>query len=142
MLASRLHHPEDGAALLSHADSTVGKMGLQSARHFCLRQRHVADSGVVATGCKQDATNSRGHAGQEYCLSCTIIESQPVATELQLDYISPARWYERQSIVLDDKKPALIRSRYAPAVPSRVSETRTSSSCARESVLRHVRPLP
>ena len=34
VLAGSLHHAEDGASLLRHANSALGEVRLQSARHF------------------------------------------------------------------------------------------------------------
>jgi hypothetical protein len=36
MFSGGLHHPQNGATLLGHADSAVGKVGLQAAWHFSL----------------------------------------------------------------------------------------------------------
>jgi hypothetical protein len=37
VFAGGFHHTQNGPPLLGHADSTLGKMGLQSARYFGLR---------------------------------------------------------------------------------------------------------
>jgi hypothetical protein len=37
VFAGSFHHTQNGTPLLSHADSTLGEMGLQSARYFGLR---------------------------------------------------------------------------------------------------------
>jgi len=83
MLAGRFHHAEDSAALLGHPDSAFGKLSLQAARHFGLRQWHKQEF-QVASSRNQCATISSSAAGQESNPSGTIRESHPVATELQL----------------------------------------------------------
>jgi hypothetical protein len=37
MFGGRLHHAQNGSALLGHADSALGEVRLKAARNFCLR---------------------------------------------------------------------------------------------------------
>jgi len=50
VLIGGLNDAQDGAALFGHADTALGEVGLQAARHFGLRKRHSTSPSLVATG--------------------------------------------------------------------------------------------
>src|SRR5262249_28059063 len=58
MFAGSFHHAENGSALLGHADTALGTVGLEPARHFGLGQRHWGILQAVATGRNQSATET------------------------------------------------------------------------------------
>ncbi len=64
VLRGGLHHAQDGAALLGHADTASSEMSLQAARHLCFWEWHKSDSSTVATGRNRAATNSCAESGQ------------------------------------------------------------------------------
>jgi len=84
MLARRLHHAQDGAPLLGHANSAFREMGLQPARHFGLWEWHTSGTSLVATGRNRTATNSSSGHGQKCPRSGILLMVSLDATQLQL----------------------------------------------------------